>query len=103
MIYDDLPEIHDDLCWEWWLIVDLPFKNMVISHGFLWTFTRPGKGQAMAGRRGTRAADEATMPKTVASKRPRPWDSDAARVAIDLGFWDMIWYDIYIYDIHTWH
>jgi hypothetical protein len=45
------------------------------------------------------------MPKTVASKRPRPWDSDAARVAIDLGFWDMIWYDIYIYIyyIHTWH
>jgi len=46
----------------------------------------------MAGR-GTRAADEATMPKTVASKRPRPWDSDsdAARVAIDLGFGNHIY------------
>ena len=30
MIYDDVPEIHDDLCWEWWLIVDLPIKNVYL-------------------------------------------------------------------------
>ena len=35
MIYDDLPEIHDDLCWEWWLIVDLPIIKLFICHSFI--------------------------------------------------------------------
>ena len=77
-------------------IVDLPFKNMVISLSFLLTFTRPGKGQAQI-------AAEAPGPP-MRPQCPRPWrlrdqglgkNSDAARVAIDLGFG--IWYNIYIY------